>query len=85
MLMFRGGDLSGNASIRFRAVLPRILAGSTMMADGRRSNLPRRARSLRNSDFGPDGARAFAPALEKMVGLKELGCILIAARQFARL
>ena len=37
-----------------------------------RSTLPRRARSLYENRLGPDGARALAPALEKMVGLKEL-------------
>ena len=37
-----------------------------------RSNLPRRARSLDNNGLGPDGARALAPALEKMVGLEKL-------------
>ena len=46
-----------------------------------RSNLPRRARSLDNNGLGPDGARALAPALEKMVGLKELKCVANAARQ----
>ena len=39
-----------------------------------RSTLPRRARSLEDNNLGPDGARALAPALEKMVGLKELTC-----------
>ena len=46
-----------------------------------RSNLPRRARSLGENGLGPDGARALAPALEKMVGLKKLECAANAARQ----
>ena len=46
-----------------------------------RSNLPRCARSLEGNEFEPDGARALAPALEKMVGLKELMCAPNAARQ----
>ena len=46
-----------------------------------RSILPRRARSLLDNELGPDGARALAPALEKMVGLKKLMCVANPARQ----
>ena len=46
-----------------------------------RSDLPRPGRSLYNNGLGPDGVRALAPALEKMVGLKELGCAANTARQ----
>ena len=46
-----------------------------------RSDLPRRARSLHSNNLGPAGARALAPALEKMVGLKKLKCAANAARQ----
>ena len=46
-----------------------------------RSTLPRRARSLGRNGLGPDGARALAPALEKMVGLKKLKCVANLARQ----
>ena len=45
-----------------------------------RSNLPRHTRSLQHNDLGVDGARALAPALEKMVGLKTLQCAANAAR-----
>ena len=40
-----------------------------------RPNVPCRARRLNDNRLGPDGARALAPALEKMVGLKELKCV----------
>ena len=46
-----------------------------------RSTLTRRACSLHDNGLGPDGARALAPALEKMVGLKKLKCATNAARQ----
>ena len=46
-----------------------------------RSTLPRRARRLGHNGLGPDGARALAPSLEKMVGLKWLECAASAARQ----
>ena len=46
-----------------------------------RSTLPRRTRSLSWNYLGPDGARALAPALEKMVGLRTLRCVASAAQQ----
>ena len=46
-----------------------------------RSNLPRPACSLGNNYLGSDGARALAPALEKMVGLKTLRCAANTVRQ----
>jgi hypothetical protein len=46
-----------------------------------RSNLPRCTRSLYGNGLGPEGARALAPALEKMVGLEKLMCAANAARR----
>ena len=46
-----------------------------------RSYLPGRARSLFANNLGPDGARALAPALEKMADLEKLKCVANAAQQ----
>ena len=46
-----------------------------------RSNLTRCARSLQDNGIGPGGARALAPALEKLAGLRTLKCATNAAQQ----